>query len=30
MLPLRQTNDGIVNGVILMMEDAGDGAGPAS
>jgi two-component system CheB/CheR fusion protein len=27
-LPLRQANDGAVNGVIVMMEDTGDGAAP--
>lgn len=29
-LPLRHSVDGGVSGVILMMEDGGDGAGPAS
>ncbi len=30
MLPLRQSKDGAANGVIVMMEDAGDGAEPTS
>jgi two-component system CheB/CheR fusion protein len=28
-LPLRQSNDGLVNGVVVTMEDASDGAGPS-
>jgi two-component system CheB/CheR fusion protein len=29
-LPVRESNDGAVSGVIVMMEDAGNGAAPSS